>query len=599
MPALPLGRVSDPGPARTAAGSPRLWRALAIGAVLLAAAVSVAVAWGADRPSFPYDEIDQLQMGRLLAGGELPKVTGAGYYPLWSFLLVPLWWLAGGDAFAVYAGAIAVGVFVGLLAIVPLARLARRMRLSASQATVAAALTVTMPSVALQADYAMSERVLFLMMALTVLTAWRLWERPGTVRAVVFGATVGLLYFTHVRLLAVVVVAGLWLVLFLLHHVRAGLIGLGSLAVASTAAHLIGRELNVRLLGGFTQGDGILDTLLLARPGLLVRSGLGQAWTQVVGTFGLAPLGLVILVVWSWRELRRLRAGRATFTLGVVLALALLATVKWASDYHLYTGPWRRLDTWLYGRYIDPASLILVVIAAAVIIRTVRRGPVIWAAGFSVVIIAPSVLWLSREAPIWAFRTPAHVPGIMPWWGLLPEVAPAAGATPSLATGAGFWLVASTTTLAALVALFVLRRRTPLVTIALLLAFAAASIVADGASNEFREAEGNPPGNLPALRAALSETDASVQFDWGCQPDGSRSATTGNYFGYWLLPTVVETINTAQGDVADADLLISCNPDEGGVLTGTEGRTEVPGTRFRDRTVWVLPGELADRLAGL
>lgn len=599
MPALPLGRVSGPGPIRTAAGAPTLWRVLAVIAVLVATGVSISIAWGADRPSFPYDEIDQLQMSRLLSGAAVPKVTGAGYFPLWSVLLIPLWWVTGGDAFAVYAGAIGIGVVVGLSAIIPLAALARRARISPAQATVAAAVTATMPSIALQSDYAMSERLLFLVMAITVLTAWRLWERPSTARAVVFGVTVGLLYFTHVRLLAVVIVAGAWLVLFTLHQVRVGLVGLVTLLVASAGAHIGGRELNERLLGGFTQGESILDTLMMARPGLLLRSGLGQAWTQVVGTFGLAPLGFVILVVWSWRELRRLRAGRATFVLGVVIALATLATVKWASDYHLYTGPWRRLDTWLYGRYIDPASLLLVVIALAVIVRGVKRTPVLWAGAVSLLVMVPTVLWVAREAPIWAFRTPAHVPGIMPWWWLLPDSAPPAGMAPSWSTGLGFWLIASAATMAIFSFTLLLRRRATVVAVVLLASFGVASVVADGASNLFRDSEGNPPGNLPALRTALQEQDATIQFDWGCQPDGSRSATTGNYFGYWMLPTVMETINTSRGDVPDADVLISCSPDDGGEITGTEGLENVPGMRFRDRSVWVRPGPLADRIAEL
>lgn len=599
MPALPLGHLSVPGPIRSAPGSPRSWHLLAVGSVVLATAISALIAWGADRPSFPYDEIDQLQMARLLAGFDMPKVTGAGYYPLWSLLIVPLWWISGGDAFAVYAGAISLGLVVGIATIAPLSCLGRRMRLSNPQAVVAASVTVTMPSVALQSDYAMSERLIFLMLALTVLTAWRLYERPGVLRAVVFGVTVGLLYFTHVRLLAVVLVAGVWVMLLALRDVRAALVGAATLAGSAVLAHTLGYELNVRLLGGFTQGESILDTLGAARPGLLLRSGLGQAWTQIVGTFGLSVVGLVALIVWSWREIRRLRAGRATFVLGVVVALSLLATIKWASDYHLYTASWRRLDTWLYGRYIDPASLILVSIAVALLIRGIRRGVVLWAAAGSMVVIVPTVAWVAREAPIWAYRTPAHVPGIMPWWGLLPEDAPAPGQSVLAAGGAAFWAVASLTTVLLLSVVLVLRRSSRLIVVGIAVAFAAASVVADGSSNEFRRGEGNPPAALQALRTALQESDASVQFDWGCQPDGSRSATAGNYLGYWLLPTVMETINTARGDVPDADVLISCNPDDQGTLTGTEAMQEVPGTRFRDRTVWVRSPALAARVAEL
>ncbi len=595
MIAFPLGRISEPAPMRRAGGSVFLWRVIATIAVVIAAAISIVVAWGAGYPSFPYDEIDQLQMSRLLAGMDMPKVTGGGYYPLWSLLLAPLWWLTS-DPFAVYTGAIAIGVVVGLAAIAPLAAIARRFRLSTSQAIAAAAVTVTIPAVAVQSDYALSERMLFFVTSVAVLAAWRLWERPTHARAILFGLALGALYFTHVRVLAVVLAAAVWIVLFAFRNWRVAFTGAIALAAFTIAAHVGGRELNELLLGSFNQGEGLLDTLRASRPGLLLRSALGQAWSQVVGTFGLAAIGFVVIVRSSWLELRRLRAGRATFVLGIVIAAFLLTTIKWASDYHLYTRPWRRIDTWLYGRYFDSIAIILVVIAVAVIVRGIRRATVLWSIGLSLAVIVPSVLWIGREAPLWAYRTPAHIPGVMPWWGLLPTSEVPPGEIPTLFNDGRFWVVASLTALASLVVILALRRFTTVLVLTSAIAVAVASYAADGSSTEFRTVEGAPPSGIHALREALDQTDATVDFDWGCQPDGSRSALAINYYGFWLLPTVLKQINTSRGDVVDADVLVSCDLFDGGSFVATEGRVRIPDVDFHGRTVWVTPGPVADAI---
>lgn len=594
MIAFPLGHVSTPAPARRGPGSGRLWTVLAVVMPVVAAAVSIAVAWNADNPSFPFDEIDQLQMSRLLAGLDVPKVTGGGYYPLWSFLIAPLWWILR-DPFAVYAAALAIGIVVGLATILPLTLLARRLRLSTAQGVVVASIAVTMPSIALQSDYALSERLLFLILSVAVLTAWRLWERPTHLRAVVFAVTVAALYFTHVRVLTVVLASALWLVLFALRNWRVAITGLVVLIVTAAGADVVARELNVLLLGDFAQGENLLETLRATRPSLLLRSAIGQAWAQLVGSFGLAAVGLVALLRWTWQELRHLRAGRATYVLAITLALFLLTTIKWASEYHLFTRPWRRIDTWLYGRYIDPVTLILVVIALAVIIRGIRRSTVAWAGVVSLLLILPAVLWVGRDAPLWAYRTPAHIGGVMPWWWLLPDSPPVQpGEIPTLWNDGRFWVVASIATLLVLAVVFLLRRWGTIVVVLLAAAFTVATLVADQASNAFHDLEGAPPAAVQPLREALDGSGATVAFDMGCSGNGARDAIALNYYGYWLLPTVVSTFDASAGP-GEADLIISC---EEAPTPEVAGATLLPDSAFFDRAVWVRDGAIADELRG-
>lgn len=595
MTAFPVGTVA--APSRRGEPGERVWRVAAVVAVAVAALVSAKVAFSAVGPAFPYDEIDQLQMSRLLAGFDVSEVRGAGYYPAWSFLLAPIWWFTS-DALTMYRTAIAIGLVLGLAAIAPLALLARRLRLTTPQAVVAAAVVVTLPAVALQSDYALSERMLLLAVSVMVLAAWRLWERPSLLRAVAFTAMVGVVYFTHVRVAAAVLASAVWLLLFALRNWRIALVGLVSLAVFALAAQHFGSALNVELIGQFSQGDSLTDTLTTTRAGLLLRSGLGQAWTQIVGTLGVAAVGLVSLAVWAWREVRRFRAGRATYLLAIVVAMYLLTTVKWASDYHLFTRPWHRLDTWLYGRYIDPFTSLVVLVGVAVIIRGARRRVLVAAGAVSLAVILPTVLWVARDAPTWGYVTPAHIPGVTPWYWLLPG-SPFPDGTrlvPAPWNENRFWVYASLTAIVALALIYVFRRFRKSLAVGLLLAAALMSVVGDGASDRFRDLEYTPPAALPELMQALEATGpVDAQFDKGCNPDGAYESVTINFYGFWLAPTVLSTYDSTTG-TPSADLLILCEGEE---PDGRDDAVVLPGSEYRGTMVWVAEGPLAAELERL
>lgn len=592
MTAFPLGPVTER--ARTSPSS-RGWGVLAVLSVAVATGVSVLVALSATRPAFPFDEIDQLQMSRLLVGLETPEVRGAGYFPGWSLIIAPLWWLTS-DPFVVYGAAIAIGLVLGLLAIIPMTLIARRFRLTTAQGITASALVVTLPAVAIQADYALSERLLLLTVALVVLTAWRLWERPSMLRGVVLAVMLALMYLTHVRMLVIVLAAGIWLVLFALRNWKVAIVALIATVVLALAVRTASTDLNVLLLGQFSQGENLMQTLRESRPGLLLRSALGQAWTQVVGTLGLAAVGFIALVVWSWKELRRLRAGRATFLLAIILASYALTTIKWASDFHLYTRPWRRLDIWLYGRYIDPITVLLVMIALALIIRGIRRSTVLWAGGLSLAVILPTVFWVAREAPTWAYVTAAHIPGVTPWHWLLPDERFPEGTmlTPTFTNENRFWVYASLSALVALLLVLLLRRRRKTLTVLFLAAFSAMSLSGDGASDHFREIEGTLPVAMPEVREALNRVGPiDIAFERGCDDSPGAAAVTLNYYGYWMLPGILRTVDSID-QATDADVVFACDAP----LAPAPVPDAVPVSDWSHRSMrmWVAPGPLLDAL---
>src|SRR3954471_9270353 len=84
--------------------SARAWRIAALVAVLVAVAAHVWVAASALHkgfPTFSYDEIDTLLVGRAALGIPSPQVAGAGYFPLSSILVSPVWWITS-DPFVFY-----------------------------------------------------------------------------------------------------------------------------------------------------------------------------------------------------------------------------------------------------------------------------------------------------------------------------------------------------------------------------------------------------------------------------------------------------------------------------------------------------------------
>jgi len=603
-PTAGLAESASERPAPTVAV--RLWRALAVVAVTLSVAVNVLLAWGARSVSFPYDEVDTLLLGRLALGMQTPHPVGGGYYPGWSILLSPIWWLTS-DPFAFYRIAMVVGLLVGALTIWPLARIATRFGLTTAQAVTVAAIVMALPAHSVQSGYLLSERLVLPLLVLTVLAAFRLSERPGYLRAVLLAAAAAAALFAHARMLELVGTTAVWLLLLLLRRgrvARVALVGLVALGAFSWVADRAALHLNRLLLArGFTQTDRLGDLLAKTRPGLVFRTAVGEAWTQLVGSFGLVAVGLVVGLVLAWRELRRREVGPVCFVLGTAVGLWLLSAASWATPYQLYDRPWRRLDTWLYGRYADPAVAMVVLVGLCAVVVGVRRAPLLWAWVAALVVALPAVFFVSRDAPLWAYVTPAHLPGILPWAWALPDHPVPYGLVPSFTNANRFWVLATVTALVPLLVLalghLVGRRARGLlarprawalgVTVLVLAMAVGGSVVADRPSDRFREAHAVPAEALALRDLLAAHPGATVAFDSHCPRPRSHSATQRNLVMWWLLPTVVE----AGWDRGD-DVVVSC--PHGGP-SHVSGAVRLPGRLFGGAdVVWVLPGRFQDEL---
>ena len=114
-PSRESARAAAEGLVETAArpGPQRAWQAAALIAPVVALAMNGYIALGAVTPSFPFDEVTLLQYAKYFAqgGGEITPVEGAGYFPGWSILIAPLWWVTSSPS-TFYAAAIWIGVAV-------------------------------------------------------------------------------------------------------------------------------------------------------------------------------------------------------------------------------------------------------------------------------------------------------------------------------------------------------------------------------------------------------------------------------------------------------------------------------------------------------
>jgi len=575
-------------------GAGRGWRLLAVVSVAAAFAANVYVAWSARWPSFPYDEVATLQMSRMLAGLDPSYAVGsAGYFPGWSLVIAPLWWLRD-DPIAVYRLAIAVGVMIAVATIWPLSAVLRRWRLSGAQAVTAAAIVMALPARALQSDNVLSESLLFLLIVLLVLAATRLWERPTVLRAAVLALAAFAVFFTHLRMLPVLVALVIWLVLFLRRDWRIALVALPLVVAAAYAADELGRWLNELLLGAPpTQGERFWDVLETMRPSLPARTGLGQSWSQLLSSFGVAAFGVVAVVTAVWRDLRRGRFGPAVLVFGAAAALFAGSVLSWATDAWLYLNEWVRLDVWLYGRYVDPVAGLVIASGLALLLRRATTAHFAWAFGIILAVALPVLFWVAPQAPTFGYVTPAHLPGVMPWAPLLPneswEFPDGPWIVPTLTNENRFWLIATLTVLAVMLAMFLLRRRPRLIASLLLVTAVVATMIANHGSDEFQRSNGAPPA---AMLDAIDALDAEID-DFGvaligdCPAPGRDVYGFRNYFFYYSLPRLVHYEQTAMASEG-FDVVVSCSDWQEG---RSAGAIEASGTRYGTEALWLVSPE--------
>ncbi|MFT8639984.1 ArnT family glycosyltransferase [Bifidobacterium sp.] len=625
-------------------------------AVLTSAILQISFALTAKTPSFPFDELTLLQYSKYFSGtGMNLPVSGPGYFPGWAIVMAPLWWITS-DPLTMYHYAIGLGVLIGVATIWPLSHVIERLKLRRPQAIAVAGIVMCMPSRVVQAGYAMSEKLLCLLIVCTALAAYRLWEETTYRRAAMFGILVSLTVLTHARAIVVLPISVAWLLIFFRRDRRLAIISSCATALLGASAFALSIEVNQHLLQfQFTQGYSVAGNLF-SGASIILRTFLGQSWYQIVSSLGIVVVGLVAMVRWvasDWRSNKQI--GAHAWMLTVSVGAFMLSVLAWSNSDGLFPQTGRgRLDAAIYGRYGDPFTMLLVAAGLAAIVRGLRYAPLIWSLCVNGVILAATVLWVAPNAHTWGIVTPAHIPGILPWGsslpypqslepGWLPSVYQKYGTwswmMPSWTNRNRFWLHASSATLVFLVLLCIavicvnrLRRHAqsgsdvpsrssapeasnPLETpskglsrsrllhsamaktlcVMLILACCAGSYAAIPMVRNFQLKDGGKPSVVQSIQDIDRRYGTmSVAFDTSCTPHRGSKGWAMNAFSFWLQSDDFSL--TSHPRRTKAQLLISCSDFKETTHMDVKA---VSGANSIGYQLWVLPGDQQSLLSEL
>lgn len=354
------------------------------------------VATSVGGPLLSADDVAYLAMGRTLAGqGAAPLPAQPPYGILYPALTVPGWAAGlGEDAMLSYSRGL--NALAGALLVPVLYAIVRRLwRPEPAVALTAALIGAGLPALWLTATMAWTERLLALLVAVSVLALLRLSGRVTVGRLSAAVAVGAAMFATHPRMglaAVVVIVAGAWIVVRQHRGLAAAALGVGAglLALIEVARRAVASA-TFASSGSYDVAD------LASRRGLdeipeMIQHGVGTLAYLVLAGSGVALLGLVWW--WRWRPV------------GLVVP-ALLASVVVVAGWFL-TGV-NRADAWLHGRYVEVASPLLV---AAGVIALGRIGwrttaPILIGSPIVAGIVAawagPGNNWNTSRSPVMMF----------------------------------------------------------------------------------------------------------------------------------------------------------------------------------------------------
>lgn len=555
------------------------WRVAAPAFTVLALILHVVAAWGVSAPRTSRDEVTLLQIARLLAGDDqVPELAGRGYYPGASILLVPLWWLSD-DPAAIYRAALAVGIVVSMATIWPATLLVRSFGLGHWQAWTVAALGMCAATRTAQAAYVLSEIALLFFLTWAVLLGWKLTQRPSVQRAVLFGAASCTCLLVHPRALVVVVISGIWLVVLAWRSLRAAAAGLLTLAGGYLLVNEFVEQVNQRILrDGFTQVDNLTTALQNTTPLLMTGSATGQLWSQQVGTLGLVSIGLLTLVGAAVTGLRGRRLEPQAFVVLLVAAGTGASIATWSGPNFLVESP--RLDVWLYSRYSDPYTHIVLLAGLAALINGLRQW-VWWVnAAFAAVLVTLIFLVVMPRAPLDGYFGPSQAPGVQVFRFLLPpdSVLPNHPQT--------FWIAGSLVVVGSAALLPLLARYRRIGFVVLALGFGIMSVLA--APDQDRPAPEPTRSAVEQLEAATGNGPLPLQVDERCLDDASYLPL--NWLAFWMSPRLV---GLQEDGVSSDTIYVTCPRDD----PPAEGAVRYAPDASRIFGLWLVPGPLLDSAA--
>jgi hypothetical protein len=539
------------------------------------AAVHLYAASGAHGPVWTDDEIGILANARVIAGvGEPYELAHLSYYPGWSVVLAPLWWVLS-DPADVYRAGVLLAALCGIALVAPLAALARRSGLGSPAAVVVASVVAVAPGRVVMSTYVLTENALTLVLVLTALAAVRYAERRTTASAVVLGALAAASFVVHGRVVAVLGMTLVWLVVDGVRRQRGAFVGAATAAVVALAGFRLHLWVSAQLYGSAGAREAsALSTLdeIVSVAGL--RSLVGQLWYTGAAWLALPTIGVAVVLLLCVREARRRRPDLGWWALGAVVGSLVIsvpgvsAAIARGSD---------RLDVIAYGRYLEPVLVPLALVGLAWFVARARLRPLVVVAAVTVAVALVFQLWIvatSERGGWWAMINIA---------GLLGRSWPFQGDP-----GAPPWVAFGITAVVAALAYVVAARwrRARWVVVAVLGVYLVVSSVS--ALTRVVHPENAQLGAAPDLAAVVRDLDPDElsydtrQADWVGQ----------NLFQFWLTGITVHPFDS-RDEAAPTDLVISRSAWWRGER---EGARRVAGSQ-RDEALWVMPGPLADSYA--
>jgi hypothetical protein len=401
--------------------------------MLLVGSIYAILAWSHRAPIVYADEPGFLGNARWLTGGPHWWMDSAGSlrigYPL---LIAPVFALVGNPA-SIYRIVLLINcVMVASMAGVLFLLVRRVVGASRSAALAASAIACAYPALSVQSGIAWAEVTSMLGVAVFVLTAWRLLQRPSQSTMLSNAAIAVFLSLVHNRFLAIPFLCLATLAAIAVTRRDLRLPALLTVA-AVTVGWLLGEGLQAAVQrsrwDSATAHSGAFSVhaVLQSIPIDLFRAVTGQVWYLLVGTAGLVLLGLAALIRGFLLQPRdsgspscqRPLSGplMLSYVLLALSSVVAISSVFAAAGYtQLPSAP--RLDQIAYGRYNDAVVPTLVALAlGALLVGLPRRGNTkllaisalaTFAAGSLLVALRPHVTMLPSV-------NPAKVPSIFPW----------------------------------------------------------------------------------------------------------------------------------------------------------------------------------------
>jgi hypothetical protein len=558
----------------------RRWTGIALPhliGVLVVTAVHAYAARDAVGPVYSHDEIGYLMNGRALSGNvSLGHLGPMGFYRAgWPLLTLPLHWLLD-DPASLYRAVLWEVAVLGGLQVLPLSWLADRV-LGVSRwwraplATVAA----IVPGRSVLGGYVFAEAAyaLAFLVVLVCVVRWR--ARSGAVEAAWLGSAAGFVYAIHGKGSAVVALT----LLLLLHDLvrsrnRAALWGVATSVLTVAATQVVHQWLRSELYDlAFDRTSQVLGVVGQLQPRATVATATGGAWYVFVATAGVAAVGAITLGRQAWADAGERRFDLAAYYLASGVGLVVVSLPVFAVIVAKGTN---RLDFLVYGRHWDSVVPFAVLAGLATVTtigdrraaaaRILGAATLTATAGLGLHLV--SLPAFSSGLPV----APSSIGGLAAWIGPSDWVIPIFGPT-VLAIGV---LAVS------LVAQLWGRPVVPVLVGAVFV------VLAVRAEHRFLQPFDAPnQDRLTAHRDVERLAVDAVGYDL----DGS-TATARNSYQYWM-PDVdfLEFDSTREAPPTE---LVLARPDWplaaglGAVPVTVEERIAV--------TLWILPGELQDRL---